>query len=397
MRGRILVVDRRTPTPDQDSGSASTFAYLRILAKAGFGVTFAAQDLTNGGRYTKAISDLGIATATAPEWTSLNAVVEVLAPRSDVLLLYRGTVAARVLDIARRAAPAAKVVFHPVDLHFLRMEREAALTGDRGRARSAEAMRATELDMIRRADATIVVSSHESTVLADLVPNAAVHRIPILRQTPQPSGIFGWRRLCELLPGLGPLKRRPARRSPAFDARRDFVFIGSFGHRPNADAVFWFVREVWPRIQAKGFPDRFVIVGSKMPGEILDLASEKIEIRGHVADLAGLFDGCRLSVAPLRYGGGIKGKIVTSLSYGVPVVASSVAAEGMGLRHEEDILIADDPDEMADRIVELYAAPDLWERLSSNGYAAFQSKFSEDSGAAKVLAVFDGLVSARAL
>ncbi len=399
MHGRILVVDHATPTPDQDSGSASTFAYLRILTKAGLSVTFVPANLVNAGRYTQALNDLGITTPTAPEWTSLSGIVETFAARSDVLLLYRGQVARSIFDLARRAAPAAKIVFHPVDLHFLRIQREAALAGDPVLANAAQTMRAIELDLIGRADATIVVSPHESKLLAELVPEAAIHQIPILRETPpQPPGMLGWRRLCGQLPGqkLGALGRRLARSTPSFTSRRDFLFIGGYRHRPNVDAVLWFVREVWPRIQAKGFPDRFIIAGSHIPDEIAALASDKINVRGDVADIASLFNACRLSVAPLRYGAGIKGKIVTSLSYGVPVVASSIAAEGMKLRHKENILLADDPDLMAEEIVRLYADANLWLRLSSNGYEAFYSNFSEDSGAGKVLAVFEGLLAARA-
>src|SRR5262249_46394704 len=106
MRGRILVVDHTAPTPDQDSGSASIFAYLRILTKAGFNVTFAPANLADSGRYTEALRNLGIATLTSPEWTSLGALIEALGASSDVLLLYRGEVATRIFDLARRAAPA---------------------------------------------------------------------------------------------------------------------------------------------------------------------------------------------------------------------------------------------------------------------------------------------------
>ena len=91
----------------------------------------------------------------------------------------------------------------------------------------------------------------------------------------------------------------------------------------------WFVREVWPVLQSKGFPHRFIIAGSHVPADVAALASDNIEVRGYVDDLALLFSTCRISVAPLRYGGGIKGKIVSSLSYGVPVVATSIAAEGI--------------------------------------------------------------------
>ena len=131
MRGRILVVDHQTPTPDRDSGSASTFAYLRILARSGLSVTFASPNLGSEGPYTQALNNLGITTPMAAEWRSLNAVIETLGPQTDVLLLYRGAVATHIFDIARRTAPSAKIVFHPVDLSFLRMEREATLTGDR--------------------------------------------------------------------------------------------------------------------------------------------------------------------------------------------------------------------------------------------------------------------------
>jgi glycosyltransferase involved in cell wall biosynthesis len=330
-------------------------------------VTFASRTLADAGHYTQALNDLGIVTPTSPPWRSLEAVIETLGPQSDVLLLYRADVARHIFALARRAAPKAKIVFHPVDLHFLRMQREAALTGNQQGADSASAMQAIELDLIRRADATIVVSSHESSLLADLVPEAVVHHVPILRQTPN-CGRYG------------------------FSSRRDFVFIGGYAHQPNVDAVLWFVRDVWPRVLAKGFADRFVIAGSRMPSEIAALASDRIEARGYVADLASLFDACRLSIAPLRYGGGSKGKIVSSLSYGVPVVATSIAVEGMGLRHEENVLVADSPDAIADTIVRLYADPDLWSRLSLGGTEAFHSTFSEVSGVPKVLGVFDGLV-----
>jgi O-antigen biosynthesis protein len=397
MRGRILVVDHATPTPDQDSGSASTFAYLRILARSGFRVTFVPANLSNAGRYTEALKELGIDTPTAPEWTSLNAVVETFGPRSDALLLYRAPTAIRVFDLARRVAPAAKIVFHPVDLHFLRMQREAELTKDRAAADSAEAMRAIELGLVAQADAAIVVSAHERILLRELVPGAVVHQIPILRETPQPPRRPGWRRLFHKFAKrqLGAPAAQFSGGKQGFAARRDFLFIGGYSHTPNIDAVLWFVREVWPRIRAKGFPDRFIIVGSNVPGEIAALASDSIEVRGHVPDLASVFNGCRLSIAPLRYGAGIKGKVVSSLSYGVPVVATSIAVEGMGLQHEENVLVAEDPDEMADQILRLYTDAELWLRLSSNGYQAFQATFSEaSSGAEKVLTVFDGLAGA---
>jgi len=385
MRGRILVVDHRTPTPDQDSGSASTFAYLQILAGAGFDVTFVPADLQRAGRYSRALRRLGIRTLAAPFWTSLEQVIEHVAPRCDVLLLYRAAVASPVFDLARRVAPAAKIIFHPVDVHFLRMERQAALTGTPADAAAAQAMRGSELDLMRRADATIVVSTRELAILRELLPDAPLHRIPILREPPAPRRRwFQWpgRRVAE-----------PEPHDPA--GRRDVLFIGGYEHLPNVDAVLWFVREVWPLIRARRGAHRFVIAGAKVPAEVAALAADDIEVRGYVPELAPLFAACRLSVAPLRYGGGIKGKILSSLSYGVPVVASSIAAEGMELQPEESILVADAPHDIADQVIRLCQDDALWRRLSRNGHQAFIDRFSLAAGAPRVLAVFDELVRRR--
>jgi glycosyltransferase involved in cell wall biosynthesis len=393
MRGRILVVDHRTPTPDQDSGSASAFSYLRILARAGFEVTFAPFDLRHAGSYTEALNRLGIRTLSEPEWTSMTSVIETIGPRCDVLLLYRGAIAGQIFDLARRVAPAARILFHPVDLSFLRMQRQAVVSGDQALAEAARTMRATELDLIARADATIVVSTGEIDLLRQLRPDAVVHQIPILRETPArwPS-TTGWRGfLGGRFDGWIPAGRR---RDLSFRGRRDFLFIGGYEHLPNVDAVQWFVREVWPCMLAKGFPDRFIIAGSKVPDEIAALASDQIDVRGYVEDLAPLFEACRLSIAPLRYGAGVKGKIVTSLSFGVPVVATTIAAEGMRLQHEQDVLVADTPEAMAGQILWLYNDADLWQRLSSRGYRTFCNHFSLASGGGRVVSIVSGLVAA---
>ena len=297
-------------------------------------------------------------------------MIDLQADKFDILLLYRAPTASALFDRARHAAPKARIVFHAVDLHFLRMEREAALTGSANAKEAATNLRALELDLIARADASIVVSSSEFDLLRGLLPSAPLHRIPILRETPRVS---------------------PEAKTPS--VRPDFLFIGGFDHMPNGDGVKYFVKDVLPILRARGFTNRFVIAGSNVPDEIAALASENIEVRGYVKDLASLFANCRLSVAPLRIGAGVKGKIVTSLSYHVPVVATSIGAEGMNLRHDENILIADDPAAMAEQIMRLYADDDLWRKISVNGYRAFRDTFSHEAGAGSVLGVFDRLAA----
>ena len=158
MRGRILIVDKKVPTPDRDSGSASTFSYLQILSRAGYEIVFVPDTPTERDGYSRALDALGIKTLLAPEWTSTLAGVEAFAPRCDLILLYRAPVAAKVFEVARRAAPpSVKILFHAVDLHFLRLLRQAEASGRRTELDVAMMTREIELNLVNTCDATIVV------------------------------------------------------------------------------------------------------------------------------------------------------------------------------------------------------------------------------------------------
>jgi len=101
-----------------------------------------------------------------------------------------------------------------------------------------------------------------------------------------------------------------------------------------------------------------------------------VRILGYVPNVAPFFDSCRLSVAPLRYGAGVKGKINQSLAFGLPVVATRQAVEGMFLEDGESVRIADEPTDFAAAVLRLYADHSLWERLSRNGLAVMEAHFS---------------------
>jgi glycosyltransferase involved in cell wall biosynthesis len=165
-------------------------------------------------------------------------------------------------------------------------------------------------------------------------------------------------------------------RTNGFTDRKNLVFIGGYLHRPNVDAVLYFVKEIWPLI-TEVMPDcEFWIVGSNVPDELKDLACEKIKVIGFVPDLEQVFSTCLMTVVPLRYGAGIKGKILTSLSYGVPCVATSIAIEGMGLTHDKNVLVGDTPAEFASAVMKLSTDIQTWERLSDNGLSILKEKYS---------------------
>jgi glycosyltransferase involved in cell wall biosynthesis len=251
-------------------------------------------------------------------------------------------------------------------------------------------MRSMETDLVSRVDATVVVSTVEHEHLETLVPGAVVHTLPILREEPRRSaGDEAVRQVRRTLHRLGPAGRWANSRMPSFRRRRDIVFLGGFAHHPNVDAVHWFVGEVLPRVRAAGVADRFVIAGYGVPDSVESLTAEDrgVVVAGHVADLAALFATARMAVAPLRIGAGFKGKIVTSLSLGVPTVATSVGAEGGGLVDGRDILVADEPGAMAELIVRLSRDDDLWQELSEAAYETFRTRFSHEAGGAALVSI----------
>ncbi len=295
----------------------------------------------------------------------LRATVARLAPACDVVLLYRAPVADLVIDLVREVAPSTQVVFLPVDLHHVRMAREAALSGADPRA--AEHMRTLELDLVGRSNAVVVVSEVEHDLLRAAVPGARVTTVPILRET-------------------------PPRTTAPVGQRRDVVFLGGFDHAPNVDAVHWFVGAVLPLVRDAGVRDRFVVAGYGVPESVAALARDDVVVVGHAPDLGALFATARMSVVPLRFGAGFKGKIVTSLSMGVPVVSTSIGTEGGGLVDEHDVLVADDPEGLARHIVRLSRDDDLWRRLSAASSQTFRARFSLETGGARLLSVVGEMV-----
>jgi O-antigen biosynthesis protein len=193
----------------------------------------------------------------------------------------------------------------------------------------------------------------EKTVLQEAAPKARVHVISNVHEA------------------VG--SRRP------FAERKDIFFVGGYQHPPNIDAAQWFVGSIWPLIR-KQLPDlEFHLIGSKAPEQVRALAGNGVRFHGFVEDLEPWLDGCRLAVAPLRYGAGIKGKVNLSMSRGQPVVATPAAVEGMFTKAGRDVLVAETPEAFAAEVVRLYRDEELWNRVSACGLENVRQYFSVET------------------
>ena len=336
--GHALVIDNALPRPDHDAGSVATFEQMLLLRRLGYRVAFAAaggdQDLPAA---KDALRRNGIEVVAPPAYDSITAYLDAYGASLDLVQVYRHAYASMFFDRVRGLAPQAKLLFAPADLHHLRAARLAALTGEA--APELADLRAQELDCIRGSDATIITSDYEVALLRDEVPPGKLRLLRwIARPRPSPLGFAGRHGLC---------------------------FVGSFGHPPNADGVLWFVAEVLPLIVRRLPGVRLRIAGANPPESIRALASAHVEVLGWVADLDALFEQMRLSVAPLRYGAGFKGKVATSLACGLPVVGTSIALEGMGLAPGDGIVVADTAAAFADEVVRLHEDEVAWTALAA--------------------------------
>ncbi len=353
-RGHVLVVDAHILMPDQDCGSLRMMEVVRAIRGRGHHVSFIPDHPGPLGRYLEELQCIGVEVIVPPHYGSLEEFLKERGRQFDLAILSRANVAATHMTAVRRFAPQAKVVFDTVDLHFLREERQAHVTQDEGLLAEISNRKQSELKLVGRADCTLVVSPIEKEILAEECPDCDVR----------------------VLPTIYPIDERDR---PGYEDRRDIIFIGNFRHMPNVDAILHFIREIFPRIHERLPEATLNVIGPHPAPEIVECAGPSIRILGHVPDVEPIFDRARVSVAPIRFGAGVKGKINQSMALGVPVVASSIAAEGMYLVHEHSAIIADDPESFVDAVIRLWTLRELWQRVAANGRRNLRDHFSVEA------------------
>lgn len=345
-RPRMLVVDVCVPDATRDAGSQRLLAIMRLLAESGWRVDFISDMTPSSEDDAIRLAGCGVRLRAGPVRAWLRAHGSGL----DAVMLCRAPIAAQYQALVRRHAPRARLVFDTVDLHFLREER-AARTLDRAPLRrQAQRSRRRELALVGGSDLCLVVSEFERALLAQALPRS---RVEVLSTVVEVRG-----------------------RRAGFEQRADLLFVGGFGHPPNLDGVRWFLDEIWADVLAREPALQLHVAGDLTREARERLARGNVVLHGRVDDLSALLDTCRLSIAPLRFGAGVKGKVNMAMSHGLPVVATPIAAEGMHLRDGEDVLVAGSAAEFGAAVLRAYRDPVLWQRLSDGGLANVEQHFS---------------------
>jgi GT2 family glycosyltransferase len=341
---QVVVFDDRMPTPDRDAGSARMLSILRALAEWSHPV-FVITGKRVWPEYEKLLWKEGVETAGVLDFKRL-----MRTRKFRGAVVSRPEVAAAFVGPIRRASPDTKIVFDMVDAHFIRLAREAEVTGDAETARKAERYRKTETRVARSSDLIWCCSSADKEEMWREAPGVPSFVIPTIHGA------------------------RP--RGPAFEEREHLLFVGNFLHRPNVDGVRFFVNEVLPAVRESLAGVELMIVGDNAPSEFAGREREGVRLLGYVPDIEPLFARARVFVAPVRFGAGVKGKIGEALAHSIPLVTTNVGAEGMFLRDGEEALIAGTAQDFAAAVVRLYTDARLWQHVSANAHAHVERNFS---------------------
>lgn len=333
----VLVIDDYVPMFDRSAGGKRMFELLKLMKSLGYQVTFLPDEGGAHEPYTSILQGLGIEVRYRWNGRTQQGQVAAIAPAADIVWISRPDLCEKYLPLVRRCSQAF-TIYDTVDLHHRRLFGSEKVSGTKSKW---ESVRDLELKLSRLADRTIVTTTEEQHILAQHgITTTTV--VPVIEPAAQSSP-------CEL------------------DDRRGLLFVGNYTHRPNVDAVIWFCQEIFPLVQARIPGITLTLAGAEPNARVRQLSNPSINVVGYQVSLRAQFETNRVFVAPLRFGAGIKGKVIEALGNGLPVVSTSVGAEGIPLESGRDALIADAPDAFAHAVTEVYNDSTLWNRLAFNG------------------------------
>ena len=343
----ILVIDTYMPCYDKESGSRRLFQLLKIFKELNYHVIFAADNGIKAEPYASELQNLQVEVIHTQDGYGLIPEEQIKArlPLVNMAWICRPELSEKYLPIIRQQSNI-KIIYDTIDLHYLRMKRAWEMSPKKDGAQVTEwiNMQARELKIAHQADLTVTVTPIEQQILQQQ--------------------------------GINPVAVVPNIHSPYLGENKDFherhniLFIGSYTHPPNIDAVLWLCEAIMPLVWEKLPEVTVTLLGSNPTQEVIALKSNKVQVPGYISDVSSYFLSHRVFVSPLRYGAGMKGKIGQSLEYGLPIISTDIGIEGMNLTPGRNILIANRAERFAAQIIRLYQDEKLWRRLAANAEEA---------------------------
>ena len=364
---KILVIHELVPHFDQSGSDLRLLDVLKELRAQSHAVTLLARDASNAERYQPELERLGIRVLAGDpdrmKHIGLDAATswsfEQLLRREmfDVAILFHWfwsgvSIPEHYLPEIRRCSPSTRVAVLTDDRHGERERRSATLSGLFSDWERAADFEAREFAAYGSSDLLLYITEADHRHFRIALPELPT----------------------ELLPLVAPSTARVLE-STSKSSRAGALFLGNFANPANRDALTWFTREVWPIVR-KRLPELDLRVAGNLCPQEFASTRDRIEILGKVANLSEIFGAALVFVSPIRIGTGINTKNLQAMAHGLPIVTTSVGAEGLQLVDGRHALLADTPLTFADAIHRLCAQPGLWNSLSAQSREYVSSNFS---------------------
>lgn len=363
MGKRILLAHDVLPHFDRSGSDMRIMQVIRRLLAAGHEVTYLGRSDANRDRYETPLKKLGVRVFTGdaerlPSF-GIDAVqtwkLETVLKNGsfDVAIFFHWfwsgiSVTEHYLDDIRRLSPDTKIVVLTDDRHGIREWRMADLSHLSTDLERALDFMVREVASYRAADLVLAITEDDRKGLIEMVPDLQVELLPMTAETHVSNR--------------------------GFDDRHDFVFLANFDNLANRDATTWFCDEIWPRMRKRMPQATLYLAGNNIPADLGK--SDGIKILGHVADLESTLEKYRVFISPIRFGTGIKTKNLTALANGIPLITTTIGAEGMSLTDGENAIIEDSAGAFANKAIELHNNRELWQKLAENGPKHIETEFS---------------------
>ena len=354
----ILIIGFVLPEPNSSAAGTRMEQLLLLFKEWGWNVTFATPALDSN--FMIDLEAIGVEKkAIALNCSSFDDFIQELNP--SIVLFDRFLMEEQFGWRVAEFCPNALRILDTIDLHCLRLSRQKAFKEKRdfefGDLLSEDTSK-REIASILRCDCSIMVSEVEMDLLKNTfkIDPSLLYYLPLLLEPVSKDEIHNWL---------------------SFEERKDFIIIGNFLHEPNWNSVQYLKETIWPLIR-KEIPEAKLLVYGAYPSQkVLQLHQPKegFHVMGRAEDAHEVVSKARVVLAPLRFGAGIKGKLLEAMQCGTPSITSSIGAESMFEDLPWNGFITDNPEDFATKAVTLYQDKSLWNRAQQNGIQIIEKRY----------------------
>ena len=344
----ILIIDHYIPEFDMDAGSRTIKDWINMLLMLGYQVKLWPYNQQYKEKYAKYFQSKGVEVAYGNKIADFASWIQNYSDSIDYYFLSRPEVAISLLKIIKKYSKS-KILYYGHDIHHLRIKNQMKILKNTSSLQSKyKYYKTIEESVWRRVDSIVYLNENEKSYVNDFLISENIDSIKL------------WTLPAFIYPDSKISKKK------LIPERKDILIVAGFQHEPNVDGLLWFVNNVYPKIISEN-PDAFLqIIGSNPPPEVRNLNSHNIAVHGYVDDntLDDFYFKSRVAIAPLRYGGGVKGKVIEAIKHGVPIVTTSIGAQGISIE-ESGIIVSDKAENFSISINNIINDDKLWNKHSS--------------------------------